>query len=878
MCPGIETVEALTDPITTLDEKRDLAETFSEEFGWRPNDLLDVPRALPTSNLVVEHGLDNAAMLSFLPYDRNLGDIEPNEWRNILELSYNSLIDWHICIDRNNIQCLYNRSDPPKTIYHDPFDQSNSSALTRTKFEQAIGIVPNPNVIALDGALLSTLSDLKSVLRIELGEVATPESISTLFNAIILARAVEDFHVRTGDRVNRPSLRINFADAEIDITEAIQRSIFESTDADASTTLFDLDLLRPFDNLSASVRKMLIERFYRHEHVPYDYDFSVMSKYALSKIYERYVSAMNHEDSVQFAMFPTGNEEAWNKVLGGVYTPQYIASFFAKYLKKNMSIEKFVDSTVIDPACGSGIFLRAVLEQKLLAKEEIGETTTNGIDMDTVLGVDIDPNAVAAARLSLALLHLAAYSELPDAVPVVTDDSLIRFAPSTDEVNGQYDAVLVNPPFVRIERQNTVWRNAVADHMNGIGKGKLDTYLAFVALSIRALRPGGFGCFVLPQNLLTSHNLKSVRNWIRDEAWIRVIADLSAIQVFKANVYVVLLIVQRKDNLQLSEPSVSLIRSQRDVGLALDDFLSDNRRSTSSYLIFDAPQSALERSTWSIAKPEALQLLVRLEAMPRLNEVAKIRQGAITGADSVFIVDSEEVPAGEEDVFRPFLQDRQMGRYVLPEESGQRMFYPYINGSPIDSERLAKEFPVTWGRINRHKDLLSSRKPIATHGLEWWRPVWLRAPDVMLSPKIVGPAVALIPRFGVDLSGKWIVKHSPFIRIDARSDGDDLLLVLAAIMNSSVAAWFIDMNASKFDRGYNRISATLLRQLPIPDFNFVANVDLREIVQLVNMVIRSDRAYDPELLDHIDDVVLRKLYFMSKEDIELLKPGLYLVR
>ena len=104
MSPSNDLVQALTDPGGSTSEKREAAERFSRHFGWRPNDFLEVPNALPAVNLIVEQGLDNAAMLSFLPSDRRLEDIRGDEALSVLGLSYNSLVDWHIWIGQDSIQ------------------------------------------------------------------------------------------------------------------------------------------------------------------------------------------------------------------------------------------------------------------------------------------------------------------------------------------------------------------------------------------------------------------------------------------------------------------------------------------------------------------------------------------------------------------------------------------------------------------------------------------------------------------------------------------------------------------------------------------------------------------------------------------------------
>ena len=507
MPSAVELIRALTDPASSINDKRRNAASFSRQFGWRPNDVFDVPTALPTVNLVVEHGLENAAMLSFLPGDLKLSDIRPEERRDILGLSYNSLVDWHVCIDRNSVQCFYNRTTEPLPTYAQSFDQYDDTALTRRIFDEAIGHVPRPDFLTLDGALFDTITTWREILHRNLR--ADTATISALFNALILARAVEDFQRRVGAVSAQVSLRDRVTTRNDTISQAIQTLVLDVTGKPVSDMLFNRSALESFDSLPSESRMELVEAFYRHRSVPYDYDFSVMSKYALSKLYERYVAVMREEASFQITMLPSTRDEGWNKKLGGIYTPQFIASFFAKYLAGLMPGDQFTSLSIADPACGSGIFLRAAMEQKILSSSMEPQLAV-GPAFHSLFGIDIDDNAVAASRLSLALLHLAAKGELPDEVPVMQGDSMTQFAGQWESYN-QYDAVIVNPPFVRTELQSKVIRETIREHADFGVRGKLDTYLAFLVLSIRALKPGGFGCFVLPQSLLTSDNLKAVR-------------------------------------------------------------------------------------------------------------------------------------------------------------------------------------------------------------------------------------------------------------------------------------------------------------------------------------------------------------------------------
>src|SRR5256885_6254978 len=80
-----------------------------------------------------------------------------------------------------------------------------------------------------------------------------------------------------------------------------------------------------------------------------------------------------------------------------------------------------------DPACGSGIFLRTLLELKFESIQS--GVTTNVIQeaFENVFGLDMDVNAAQATRLSLALLSLALTSSFPSQLNVFSVEAIEYF-------------------------------------------------------------------------------------------------------------------------------------------------------------------------------------------------------------------------------------------------------------------------------------------------------------------------------------------------------------------------------------------------------------------------------------------------------------------
>src|SRR5436190_1605710 len=79
---------------------------------------------------------------------------------------------------------IYNRTDPPTIVESRLISPDNLDSLRSEAFEQITGKRPNPNIPALDDALIKTISSWKRNLVAEMGEIgqsALNEVYSALF-------------------------------------------------------------------------------------------------------------------------------------------------------------------------------------------------------------------------------------------------------------------------------------------------------------------------------------------------------------------------------------------------------------------------------------------------------------------------------------------------------------------------------------------------------------------------------------------------------------------------------------------------------------------------------------------------------------------------
>ena len=129
-----------------------------------------------------------------------------------------------------------------------------------------------------------------------------------------------------------------------------------------------------------------------------------------------------------------------------------------------------------------------------------------------------------------------------------------------------------------------------------------------------------------------------------------------------------------------------------------------------------------------------------------------------------------------------------------------------------------------------------------------------------------------MPRFGLDTHGEWVVSHSPFVCVPWKGADDSLMLVLTAILNSSITSWYIDLNARKYRSQYNKLGVALLRRVPMPDLSRISLLTLRRVMDLTNELVCISNDYDIEVSQELDYMVMRDLFLLSDKEISLVAP------
>jgi hypothetical protein len=293
------------------------------------------------------------------------------------------------------------------------------------------------------------------------------------------------------------------------------------------------------------------------------------------------------------------------------------------------------------------------------------------------------------------------------------------------------------------------------------------------------------------------------------------------------------------------------------------------------YKVYDVPQETFENSEWLMLPPDEAALKKKLVSFPRIDKFLQIRQGFISGADTVFIIDSAKIASEERAIFVPYLSDREMKPFATPARTSQYFFYPYIDGEKIEEKTLKTRFPKTWKYLNTHRSKLENRGSLEKYHRAWWEPMWSRPPENMMRPKIVSPHLTLLPRFALDAKGKYAISRSPLLYPkEGAFEGNiinegDLLRFFLAVLNSSACYWFISQHSHVYRGGYVMLESKTLATTPVPNPVQVNPALFRKIVKLVDDRLKASEPQSTEIENKLDGLVA-ELYDLSIEERRLI--------
>lgn len=411
-----------------------------------------------------------------------------------------------------------------------------------------------------------------------------------------------------------------------------------------------------------------------------------------------------------------------------------------KLLEACSAPEEVAKLRILDPACGSGSFLlgayaalldwhlayyraksrpgkqdRAAAYQDADGQVRLTARLKRQILLNNLFGVDIDPQAVEVTRFSLSLKALEdtrreeldeerslfRQSVLPDLSrnircgnSLIAPDYFSGMFPDAQEMlrvnpfdwqeafpqvfseSGGFDAVIGNPPYIRIQilQESGPGQVAYLKHSyRAAASGNYDIYVVFVEKGLGLLNERGRLGYILPSKFFATDYGENLRRLIAERKALSTVVDFGHSQIFeKATTYTCLLFLS-------GTPTASVFYYKPENPTELASGKDSFTRIESS--AFSADPWSFSSDLEKDINQKLLTCSIPLSELP-----ARIGRGSSSGSDDIFMLqrqnnmlftrEGERIEI-ESEILRIPIYATDYGRYRFEPKSNELIIFPY---------------------------------------------------------------------------------------------------------------------------------------------------------------------------------------------------------
>jgi len=721
--------------------------------------------------------------------------------------------------------------------------------------------------------------------------------VQVIINRVIFIRVCE------ARKIEKENLLLDFKKSGFWIK--FQQSSYNDFYKHYDGPLFDKIRILQDIKISDTIFNELIDLLY----YPSPYRFDVIPTKLLSNIYEIFLSRklIIKEQNVIDAL-----KLEYIKTNGAVSTPKYLVQDLIKrtLLKSysDKSIEDFFKTTILDFACGSGIFLIEIFEfleeqliniLNLLPTEKANQyfiktdnfvtlklETKRQIISNCIFGVDIDPEAVEVARMSLSLKIIdnndlyAQYTELgvfsakilhnvgenikcgnslvandiKEKHPSINTDNEQLFKTNPYDWNSEqgfetifeqnlgFDFILTNPPYVEVKNYNLdypLMHQYLKTEYETTKNGKIDLSVAFIEQAISLLNPNGKLGFIIQKRFFKTQYGKKIRNYISTNQLLSEIIDFEATDIFPKRItYIASFILDKSEHDSFNYRKItgnSLTLPFQLISLPLSsENLSD---------FIKLPLSIVTQNPWNFEDAELLKINADLHKLGKVGDVVNVKVGIQVLWDKAYHIkvksfNEDNTITGdthlEENITieigacRPLIVNEKFYPFKIIQPTTYVLF-PYDSSlkenEAILFDDFLERFPLAGTYLNNHKQTIISEVETWKNQQRWH--LFTRVQNhKAIYPKVLIPMTANDTFASISQNTLHYCDNANVFFIELPDKSKNKLYAFSAILNSTLFSVCARMIANPQSNGYFKFNKQFIEPIPFPVKQFTNNEKL----------------------------------------------------
>jgi adenine-specific DNA-methyltransferase len=497
---------------------------------------------------------------------------------------------------------------------------------------------------------------------------------------------------------------------------------------------------------------------------------------------------------------------------GEVFTRRWVVEAILDMVEYTADHD-LADTLIVEPACGTGAFLGAMVERLSASCRAHGRSLLDALH--AIEAFDLLERNVKASS-DLITRQLLADGWEPEHVEkavhawVGQGDYLLR-----ESSTRHADFVVGNPPYIRLEDVPDARMSAYRSACPTMG-GRADIYVGFYEVGLSSLKPGGRLGFICADRWMRNQYGRNLRDLVTRRYSVDLVLTMHDVDAFHEQVS--------------AYPAITIIRNApQGVAIAADTRQTFGPQQAEQFqawlrmpeqMLVNAPSFHAARlphwfpgdDSWPAGSPARLAVLEDLSDRYRLlqddSTGTRVGIGIATGADNVFIIDREDGADVEDDRLLPLsmVKDTTSGELNW---NGAYLVNPWDpDGGLVD---LA-DYPRLGRYFHRHGDALRKRYIAAKQPDRWYKTIDKVDHHLTGRPKLLFPDMKLTIHPVLDIGGLYPHHNLYYIVSDVWD-----LRILGGLLLSKVAEAFVSAYAVKMRGGTLRFQAQYLRKIRVPD-------------------------------------------------------------
>ena len=622
----------------------------------------------------------------------------------------------------------------------------------------------------------------------------------------------------------------------------------------------------------------LFESFINKLYYPYPYKFDVIPTKVMAKIYEEFLAySLRVKNGVVVAEL----KEDYVKTNGAIPTQEFIADAICRETVQKKAYGSYRDilsTKLLDPCCGSGVFLLSAYEtfaeimmnltsssNKWCVIEEgkkyLTITARQEIMKNCLFGIDCDPTAVEVTKMSLALKLVDDTNELYLNEIGVFGEKILRdihnnikvgntlvdtdISCNANEIKyirplnikgsafkkifddkGGFDYVVGNPPYVETKHFKAASlrvHDYLHDHYKTF-EGKVDLSVLFIERTMGLLNSTGKLGMIIQRRWFKTNYGKAARSFIMEGYHLHKLLDIETNALFKGRItYVSIMILTKEKNTTVQYDLIP--GNALDVQLYFDNPGTPDSISADYFLspVWAPEQKAVfeiknkyTKKYGTVGENENIDVCDGIQALwKKAYDIVDYHEHNGVVSGKNGFGDYVDI---EKEMVKPVVYNREFLplREIVPD--AYRIF-PYAGDdhkTKISIKEVQEKYPLAYKYLESNKKLITGK--VRHNDGEYWH-TYTREHnhDSFESFKIIVPMTTK-ETYATFVADKGLyMDNSNVWFLNYRGNNETVMKALTMIINSTLFSVFGKSGANPASNGYYKFNKQFIEPIPLPN-------------------------------------------------------------